>query len=526
VLVSDEDDALLLELKPKGVDRSWPHPECADGTRQDIFSKIDEWLNDFNAPNILWISGHPGAGKSAIASSLVERLFSSRRLGASFFFQRDNAATTTCHALWRMVAFELSRQYPSVRKSLVAKLRADEIRPTTINTRNLFGHYIFDSLVASEDIPAGRLPVIIIDALDECGGLEEQASAEREALMKTIYDWSQLSKKFKLIVTSRGEMDIHQTFQRTSHISIVISTGESVNIDSSNDIRAYLKHEFRTIASCYPMSLDAEWPGDSTIDTLTKKAAGLFIWAKTIIQFIKMGPPKIQLHSISEGGGIGGMTDLYSRLLGTAFREQSVQYIDVVRSIFATIILIKRPLSASAIMKLLNIESDVMEDVCLRMRSVLDTHLLLRISHQSFSDFLLDENACPRTFHIKPDYWSQFLTKACLKTMENGLEFNICRLESSYLRNSDIPDLASRVESCIHPELSYSCLFWIEHLSCSQYEDEIYHRIQDFMNDRFLYWLEVLSLCKEMNQASEMLGSLGHWMAVRLVVYITYRTRE
>jgi hypothetical protein len=515
VLASDKDDALLLELKPKDIDRSSPHSECMDGTRQDIFSRIEDWLNDFRAPNILWIKGHPGAGKSAIASSLVERLFSSRRLGASFFFQRDNAATTTCNALWRMVAFELSRQYPSVRKSLVAKLRADEIRPTTINTENLFRRCIFDPLAASTDIPAGRLPVIVIDALDECGGLEGQASTQREALMKTLVSWSQISSKFKLIVTSRGEADIEQTFQATNHVPIIISTGDEVEINSSNDIREYLRQEFQTIAFRYPKSLNADWPGESTINALTKKAAGLFIWAKTVIRFVKIGPPRGQLKSISEGSGFGGMADLYCRLLEIAFREQSVESKGAARSIFATLILTKTPLSASAIIKLLNIESDVMEDVCMRMRSVLDTQVLLRITHQSFSDFLLDEKACPPSFHIKTDHWNRPLTIACLDTMERSLKFNICGLGSSYLQNNDVPDLAMRVATYIHPELSYSCFFWAEHLPESEYDEELYSKIQEFMSNRFLYWLEVLSLCKQLTQVSG-LKLLNDWLIVSL----------
>jgi hypothetical protein len=486
------------------------------GTRQDIFSRIDEWIGNIDAPNILWIKGHPGAGKSAIASSLVERLFQSRRLGASFFFQRDNAATTTPNALWRMVAFELSQQYPGVRKCLVAKLRADEIRSTTINIDNLFRRCVFEALVACENIPIGRLPVVVVDALDECGGLEGQASAERRALIRTLEGWSKLPTKFKLVVTSRGEMDFEQAFQATCHFPIIISTGEDVDTHSSNDIREYLKHEFRIITSRYSMSLDAEWPGEPTINMLTNRAAGLFIWAKTVIRFINMGPPKTQLKLISEGSGLRSMANLYSRLLDLAFPEQAVETIHAVRFILATIILAKRPLPTSAMVKLLNIEEDVMDDVCIRMRSVLETHTALRISHQSFSDYLLDENACSPSFHIKLDSWNQPLTIACLDTMERGLKFNICGLESSYFRNNDIPDLAMRVETCIHPELSYSCFFWAEHLPKSEYDEELYFKIQDFMNNRFLYWLEVLSLCKQLSQVSG-LELLNNWIIVSLL---------
>jgi hypothetical protein len=491
-----------------------------DGTRQDTFSKFDEWLNNFDAPNIFWIKGYPGAGKSAIASSLVERLVQSRRLGASFFFQRDNAAMATTNALWRMLAFELSQRHPGVRKSLVAKLRANEIQPTTVNADSLFQQCIFDALVASGDIPTGRLPVIVVDALDECGGLEGQNSAQRKALMKSLDGWSKLPNKFKLVVTSRDETDIEQTFNTTIHVALLVSMGDA-DIHPSNDIRTYFKREFRRIVSD-DKSLSDEWPGESTIDSLTERAAGLFIWAKTVIRFIEMGSPKSQLERISEGGGFDDLNHLYSRVLEIAFPTPNVKYTDAARSILATAILTKTPLPASAITKFLNIEKDVMEYVFRRMRSVLDTKALLRIRHYSLKDFLLNEKACPPAFHIKLDHWNQALTLACLNTMKSGLKFNICGLESSYIRNSDVPNLESRVETCIHPEISYSCLFWTEHLSKSHNNDELHSGIQDFLDNRFLYWLEVLSLCKRMNQTSGILKLLIDWMIVSWIMSIPH----
>jgi DNA replication protein DnaC len=71
----------------KHIDRQGYHvPRCMEGTRRDVFRKIDHWLDDTSAPNILWISGSPGAGKSALASSLVSDLTKRRRMGARFFW--------------------------------------------------------------------------------------------------------------------------------------------------------------------------------------------------------------------------------------------------------------------------------------------------------------------------------------------------------------------------------------------------------------------------------------------------------
>jgi hypothetical protein len=511
---SDRDDVLLAELRPKDIDRTPPYSECMAGTREDIFSRIDEWLIDLEAPNILWLKGHPGAGKSAIASSLVERLVRSRRLGSSFFFQRDNISTTTPNSLWRIVAFDLSRQYPGVRKRLVTKLREDEIRPTTINVESLFHHYIFEPLMESEEMPPGRLPVIVVDALDECGGLEGRVSMHRKNLVKTLHSWSKLPNKFKLVVTSRSEIDLEQVFQDIGCVCVAISTGEGVDAHSSNDIRVYLEHEFRNITSQYSMSLNTGWPGEQTIDELTKKAAGLFIWAKTVIKFIDMGAPRSQLKLISEGDGRSGIAELYSRLLQLAFPEQSTQSTTEFRSIFATIILAKRPLSALTLAKLLQVEIDVVENICIRMRSVLETKDTLRIAHQSFSDFLLDRKTCSPGFHVNLDDWKQSIAHLCLRTMAKQLRFNICELESSYSRNSEIPDLAFRIQTFISSELSYSCRFWAEHLSESTQEEKLYEQVQEFAKEQFLYWLEVMSLCKQVNLASGMLNMLINWIKV------------
>src|ERR1700733_12491379 len=55
----------LSALKP--VDRSGYYVQpCMEGTRKNILEEIDAWVEDFRAPNTLWIKGSPGSGKSTI----------------------------------------------------------------------------------------------------------------------------------------------------------------------------------------------------------------------------------------------------------------------------------------------------------------------------------------------------------------------------------------------------------------------------------------------------------------------------
>jgi hypothetical protein len=175
-----KDGMFIDELKPKNVeDKRLPSP-CMEGTREDVFKQIDVWIDALELPNILWIKGFPGTGKSAIAMSTMNRLTISRRLGSAFFFERDNATQKTTAALWRCVASDLAHRYPCIESVIAKKLRNHEIDPSKADARLLFEHLIETPLDScnKHDIPKDRLPVVIVDALDECGGFEGHLSGE------------------------------------------------------------------------------------------------------------------------------------------------------------------------------------------------------------------------------------------------------------------------------------------------------------------------------------------------------------
>jgi len=96
---TSEAKEILARLKP--VERGWYYvPPCMKGTREEIFEEIDQWLNDRDAPNILWLSGSPGAGKSTIASTLVSKLTERRQLGSRFFFKRGDITLSDPASVW------------------------------------------------------------------------------------------------------------------------------------------------------------------------------------------------------------------------------------------------------------------------------------------------------------------------------------------------------------------------------------------------------------------------------------------
>ncbi|KAG8795791.1 hypothetical protein FRC16_009954, partial [Serendipita sp. 398] len=506
-----KDDVILAKLRFIDPSESRPR-ECATGTRTDILMRCREWSLDENAPNILWIKGHPGGGKSAIASSLVKELgVKKRRLGSSFFFQRQNAATMTTSALWRTVAYDLGR-HPTIRKSLATKMKKEEIDLRTPNIDILFQQLIRGPLTKINNVPMEQSPIVIIDALDECGGLEGQRSKDRKDLIRTLDSWSKLPRNFKLIVTSREENDIARLFSRTQPHAIELSTGEKTDAQSKEDIQSFLRIEFQTIAERYPESLSADWPGSKIIEDLAVKAGGLFIWASTAIKLIEAGEPEEQLKQALSGKGTGDMNGLYVQVINTSFPSPSVQVVQNLLSVVGTVIVAKEPLRLSAVAQLLSMAKSAAEYICTGLQSVMESSDELRFRHQSFVDFLLDHGSDASNFSISLGRAHEALASRCLEIMKKELRFNIGNIESSYTLNDEIPGLKSRLEKCISPHLLYASRFWTTHLEEASPSPEILEDVRYFLRNQFLFWLEVISLHQLVNRGVIILLVLLRWL--------------
>jgi len=45
----------------------------------------------------------------------------------------------------------------------------------------------------------------------------------------------------------------------------------------------------------------ADWPGENIVDILTTRAAGLFIWADTVVRFLEQGVSDKRLDRVLDG---------------------------------------------------------------------------------------------------------------------------------------------------------------------------------------------------------------------------------
>ncbi|KAF6750537.1 hypothetical protein DFP72DRAFT_817605 [Ephemerocybe angulata] len=524
-LLSTKDDQILQELRPKGLEVTRPVSGCLEGTRTEALRWIDEWTDDFNAHNILWVNGFPGVGKSSIAASVITNLRTRNRLGSRFIFEREKATASTPNVLWRNVAYDLAQRYPSIRRAIVERLKDEDVDVETSNVKSLFHELIQEPLLAvereaqengSRPIPKGRLPVVVIDALDECGGRDGQRSGHRTSLLGTLKRWSRLPKHYKLIVTSRSEADIKKALTGISD-PLPLSAGAEVDDNASADINLFLRKMFAKIAKAYLGTLPPNWPGPEVCDELTRRAAGLFLWATTAIAFINMGDPVQQLDLLLHGVGLGDVGFLYAKVLDVSFKDPTADVLQDFQKIVGAVVFAKRPLTTQECATLLPLSSPTMLDFVRKgLQSVLGSNAsnalpdVLRFSHQSFVEFLLSSR-CSTPFRIDETTSHKNLAKSSLRIMDQQLRFNIAQFPDSHIKNAALVDLDYRAETLIGSPLIYAARFWMDHVQMCPWDEDIFQKVKVVILDKLLFWFEVLSVVGEIYGASATLRSLLKW---------------
>jgi hypothetical protein len=487
---------------------------------------IYDWASDINTPNILWLSGSPGAGKSAIASTVASTLREGSRLGSRFFFKSGDETLGDPASLWRTVASDLARFDSAIKEFIITVLKEGKVDLEGGDVELHFKYLINAPLEKNH----GRSDptVIVVDALDECG---PNGSPQRKLLLRTLKDWSRLPTSFKLLVTSRDEHDIRQSLQNIGQ-HIGLPTGELVEPEASKDISRFFRVQFAEIVTSYP-TLSNSWPGEVAVGRLTDRSAGLFIWAQTVMRFMLEGGPEDQLALILNGNDEGANIDsLYITILEHSLRKVDRRVLDAFQTVVGAVILAKTPLHREDLKHLLGSAPEVtsVDFILNKLSSVIstgETDTLLRISHQSFADFLTDPERS-KSFFIDPKKQNLRLAQLCVRTMIHGLRFNICDLETSYLFNNEVPGLPSRIQAAIPPHISYSCRFWGQHLqgtpNTNPEANILFADIKYFLRNDILYWLEVLSLIKEVSVAVPTLISAAGWIQVGFsMLYCTNR---
>ncbi|KAJ3564027.1 hypothetical protein NP233_g8557 [Leucocoprinus birnbaumii] len=393
----------------------YPPSRCHPATRTDYIEEILAWGQraDHTAEprRLLWLKGPAGVGKSAIAQTCAESL--GRKLAAAFFFSRPNARDDP-NRFFTTIAYQLATNHKPYREILDALLR-DNPSLVTKSIHQQFQHLIatpIRQLVEQGFVFEGQ--IIIIDGLDECQGHDFQ----RDIVQIIANSVQNQTNPFLWAFMSRPEPHLASAFAVLAEKQICGYMEITVTRDDDQELRQYLKDGLGEVQLTH--SLLSSWLSDDDLEKLVELAAGLFIYAATVLRFIGQPSPS------GPEGQLRAVLALYEHTFnGSSPRFSSKHPLSELDS-FYTLIMQQIPqeilpvtlkiLLATAyfpryrdvppaieIAKVLGLsESQLRNALCQHLQSVLTLvtikpregapELVIRFYHNSFMEFLHDES--------------------------------------------------------------------------------------------------------------------------------------
>ncbi len=520
---ADEDQKIADALNPVFTQADLLSLCCLDGTRRTLLSDIISWFESNTQPNVLWLSGAPGSGKTAIAASLLAELEKQQRSAGEFFFGQDGY---TPYQVWTTLAYKMAKFHPAIKSEIYKVLTTGGDAPDLSDIQIAFEKLVVGPLKALDTRLSSRGPILLIDGLEQCG---QNYPDGYQNLVETILQWLSLPRHCKLIVTSRPQGDVRKLCEGKDIKRLELLTGDDVDSETNDNVRTYLSHRFSEMRKQdkQDKSIQENWPEYDALSRLSEHASGSFKWAAAAVDGIQAASDKEKhLTTILDEGTTSKFDSLDQYLeesLSVAFDWNPP---DAFHATVGTIALSKEPLTMADLEQFLQDRfpsgSDAsFEDLCFKLLPIISIEgqkKAVKLRHNAYRDYLLDSERCKSSFHIDRARAHRKTTISCLRIMQQGLKFNICGLKSSYRGNHEIEDRDSLIERYIPSHLSYACQFWADHLrgvvSTEKRDTGVVALLRNFLHVNLLYWLEALSLLSKSSIAARSLLTTADWLEV------------
>ncbi|KAK6969025.1 NACHT domain-containing protein [Favolaschia claudopus] len=392
---------------------SFTRAPCHPNTRVTILDHLTAWSKDTSdsAPQILWMHGPAGTGKSAIAQSFCEELQARTCLAGSFFFRRGHLSRKDATKLWPTIAYQLALISPSFKAALAMRLTSN---PALVN-KSLSAQLqrlIIDPYHDADTSDDCNL-VIVIDGLDEC-----EDEARQQEILCSLPEFLASLPRLRVFIASRPEAHIKKVFTRG-----VFSCAQHLNVQGSfEDVRVYLTDEFERIRATHAemASISGPWPGNKIIRHLIRESSGHFVYAATVIRFVEdsdFDPVErlaivTRLQSQQEDSNyvspFSALDELYLQILSMVpSRPQLSRVLAVIAADYTT------RLSITQIGQLLGLKPTEILLMIRRLHSLIEIKIedrpdrpagqqYLSVYHASFLDFLSDPSRS-RRFHFSDE---------------------------------------------------------------------------------------------------------------------------
>lgn len=484
-----------------------------------------------------------GTGKTSVALTVANAL-SQRKpftkeikapntafLGASFFFKQGDATRNSTKAFFPTLARCLAEVFLDF-KSLIAHEVNENLAIGTKAPPQQLEYLIFRPLSSLDNqtfLPI-RL-VIVVDALDEC--MKSTEAEELLSMLATLEDLHQV--QLRLLITSRTEKHILASFEKLPkvlHRSMLLDKIEphAEGDGTKDDITCYLSHTLANIAKKHGVAQDCI--DQANISKLSKKSDGLFIYAATACRFLDAEDfhdeearqerldTILQDYSETDNSETDDwdndspqhkVDEIYLKVLSFPDREKlspktRKRTYDGMRMTLGFLTVLFEPVATSSLENLLPPLPVSLTHLLERLHAIVgvprDEKSPLDLVHLSFRDFVLSKKRSKQLkFRVEETKMHKEVFDRCLEIMSSKLCRDICGLVVPGKAASEVPH--SRIEENIPQHLRYACRYWVDHLAKLDHSQRKEvglvngGKVHAFLQECFLYWLEAMSLIKE-----------------------------
>lgn len=476
------------------------HKKQIENTKGGLLKDSYRWIlqhSDFrrfrNDPEsrLLWIKGDPGKGKTMLLCGIIDELKKEPSLVVSYFFcqaTEDQARNAT--SVIRGLIWLLCTTHPTL-TSYVRK-RYD------VEGRELFDDSC--ALVSLEGILTDILQdsylqdaMFVVDALDEC------SDKNRVELVDLLVKLSS-SSRAKWIVSSRNWPTIEEQLRDAEKIRVHLE----VNQDSiAGAVKTFVHYKVDQLAHKKGYKSETK---QAVLESLLLKANDTFLWVALVCK--ELARPQVKSrHTLSKLDSVpAGLDDLYERMLGQILKSEDA---DLCTQILATSCIAYRPVSLDELRVLVletqDLSREDLEEVigeCGSFLTIQDD--IVYFVHQSAQTFLM-EKGCDAIFPSGIRNQNHVMFRRSLDALRS-LERDMYRLQAPGVLIDEI----SRPEPDPLSPLCYSSLYWVDHLEQSKQNisSSDCGEIEEFMREKFLYWLEALGLQRKTPEGAGAIGKL------------------
>jgi WD40 repeat protein len=447
---------------------------------------FQQWHDDSQS-RLLWITGDPGKGKTMLLCGIIEVLERSTHGLLSYFFcqgtdSRINSATTVLRGLIYLLVIQQPSLVSHLRKKYdQAGRSAFEDVNAWIALSSIFMHITED--------PDLRPSYLLVDALDEC-------VIDLPKLLDLIIHTSASSTRIKWLLSSRNEAHIEQKLKVVDP-EARLSLELKQNADHvSNAVDVYIDYKLSFLDSLEDVNVRAQ-----VRDLLRRKANGTFLWVALMVQELERPESWDPLQVMNEAPT--GLHQLYDHMIDQ-IQRLTKKNAEICQRLLSTAAIAYRPLYLTELGGLCGLsgQMSVLAGNVRKLVSMCGSFLTIRdeqvyLVHQSAKDYLI--NGKSDTVFPSQGKMHYALFSQSLKLMHGTLRRDMYGLVAP-----GFP--VDQVKVPVHDPLAtirYSCIHWVDHLCSSlpfkgtrnaeRVQDDI--AVYNFLKERYLYWLEALSLC-------------------------------